>query len=84
MAPNPDQLEGLLEQVSEARWLQLWSRALDWLDSLGCLQGLAPGLARDLDPVLRSPSTRRLRWRQRTQALRGKVVNRLPVWLQRG
>ena len=82
--PNPDQLEGLLEQVSEARWLQLWSRALDWLDSLGCLQGLAPGLARDLDPVLRSPSTRRLRWRQRTQALRGKVVNRLPVWLQRG
>ena len=82
--PKPDQLEGLLAQVSEVRWLQRWSETLDWLDSLGCIQGLAGGVDQGADPVLRSPSSRRLRWTQRTQTLRGKVVNRLPVWLQSG
>ena len=48
---------------------------------MGQAPGLTTGLAADLNPVLRSPSTLRLRWRQRIQALRGKVVNRLPGWL---
>jgi hypothetical protein len=79
--PQPDQLEGLLEQVSEVRWLERWGQTLDWIDSMGQAPGLTPGLATDSNPVLRSPSTLRLRWRQRIQTLRGKVVNRLPGWL---
>ncbi len=79
--PQPDQVEGLLEQVSEVRWLERWSQTLAWLDSIGRASGLMPGLAKASDPVLRSPSTRRLRVHQRIQTLRGKVVNRLPVWL---
>ena len=76
--PTPEQTEALFEQVSEARWLERWAQTLDWIDSLD----LAPGLAQTSDSVLRSPSTRRLRWHQRIQALQRKVVDRLPGWLQ--
>ena len=79
--PQPDQVEGLLEQVSEVRWLERWGKTLDWINSMGGAPGRTPGLANASDSVLRSPSTLRLRWRQRIQTLRGKVVNRLPVWL---
>ena len=79
--PQPDQVEGLLEQVSEVRWLERWEKTLDWIDSMAGAPGRTPGLANASDSVLRSPSTLRLRWRQRIQTLRGKVVNRLPVWL---
>ncbi len=79
--PNPEQLEGLLGQVSEERWLQRWAETLDWIDSMGGAPGLRPGLANATDSGLRSPSTLRLRWRQRIQTLHRKVVNRLPVWL---
>lgn len=80
--PEPDQLKGLLDQVSEGRWLERWGKTLAWLDAIGRAPGLTPGLANASAPILRSPSTRRLRWRQRIQTLRGKVANRLPVWLQ--
>ena len=81
--PQPDQLEGLLEQMSEARWLERWGQTLAWMESIGLSSGLTPGLAKDSDTAtLRSPSTRRLRWHQRIQTLQSKVVNRLPGWLQ--
>ncbi len=79
--PQPNRVEDLLEQVSEGRWLERWSQTLAWLDSIGRAPGLMPCLANASDPVLCSPSTLRLRWRQKIQSLRGKVVNRLPVWL---
>ncbi len=81
--PNPEQIEVLLEQVSEARWLERWAQTLAWIDSIGLAAGLSPGLSQASDLVLRSASTRHLRWNQRIQLLRGKVVNRLPVWLRK-
>ena len=80
--PPPGQLEALLEQVSEVHWLGRWEQTLLWIDSIGLAAGLTPGFAKTSDLVLRSPSTRRLRWHQRIQTLQTKVVNRLPGWLQ--
>ena len=79
--PNPKELEALLEQVSESRWLERWAQTLAWIDSIDLAPGFPPRFSQASDQVLRSPSTRRLRVHQRIQTLRGKVVNRLPVWL---
>lgn len=70
-------LDVLLEDVSETVWLQRWQATLNQLDALaerGAL-GLNPSGS------LTSPSTRRLRWGQRGERLRNKMVNRLPGWL---
>jgi glycosyltransferase involved in cell wall biosynthesis len=80
--PPQDKLEALLEQVSEVHWLERWGQTLSWIDSIGLAAGLTPGSAKASDLVLRSPSTRRLRWHQRIQTLQRKVVNRLPGWPQ--
>ncbi|WP_255441146.1 glycosyltransferase [Synechococcus sp. HK01-R] len=75
--PDAATLAALLEEVSEARLLERWR------STLGQLQSLQANNAMGLNPAysLRSPSTRRLRWSQRFDRLRGKVVNRLPGWL---
>jgi len=76
---EPSALAALLEDASEARWLQRWQVTLRQLDALrvnGAL-GLHP------EESLQSPSTRRLRWSQRLDRLRGRVANRLPGWLRR-
>ena len=76
--PDALTLAALLEDVTEARWLERWRATLSQLESLAEHQALG------LDPVasLTSPSTRRLRWTQRGERLRSKVVNRLPGWLR--
>ena len=74
--PDPLMIESLLEESSEARWCERWGKVLSQLDDLGAHGAL--GLASPL--VLRSPSTPRLRWAQRWDRLRGKMVNRLSVW----
>ena len=68
----------VLENVTEARWLERWRATLSQLEALAERQALG------LDPAasLTSPSTRRLRWGQRGERLRSKVVNRLPGWLR--
>lgn len=75
--PDAAALDVLLEDVSEAVWLQRWQATLIQLDALaerGAL-GLNPSGS------LTSPSTRRLRWGQRAERLRSRMVNRLPGWL---
>jgi hypothetical protein len=74
--PPPSVLESLLAEVSEERWLETWQRTLEQLEQLQAHHALG------LDPAatLRSPSTRRLRWQQRLDRLRGKVADRLPGW----
>lgn len=77
--PQPSVLESLLAEVSEERWLDHWQRTLEQLEQLQAQNALG------LDPAaaLRSPSTRRLRWEQRLDRLRGKVADRLPGWPRR-
>ncbi len=77
--PQPSVLESLLTEVSEERWLDNWERTLEQLEQLQAQNALG------LDPAaaLRSPSTRRLRWEQRLDRLRGKVADRLPGWPNR-
>ena len=74
--PSPSTIEGLLADASEARWCKRWRAVLLQLDDLA-VHG-AMGLASA--HVLRSPSTRRLRWTLRWSRLRGKVANRLSGW----
>jgi hypothetical protein len=74
--PGAESLEALLVESSEARWCERWGEILAQLNDL-ILHG---AMSQTSDMVLRSPSTRRLRWSQRQDRLRGKVVNRLSGW----
>ena len=74
--PDPLTIEALLEEYSESRWCERWSRVLSQLDDLAAHGAL--GLSSQL--LLRSPSTRQLHWSQRWDRLRGKVANRLSGW----
>ena len=74
--PGAESLEALLVESSEARWCERWNEILAQLNDLvrhGAMSQMS-------ELVLRSPSTRRLRWSQRQDRLRGKVVNRLSGW----
>ena len=75
--PDAATLDGLFAEVAEQRWCERWAQVLTQLEDLR-VHG-AMGLS--ADAVLRSPSTRRLRWMQRWDRLQSKVANRLPGWL---
>ena len=74
--PAVETLDALLAESSQSNWCQLWSAILAQLNDL--YTNRASGLTSEL--VLRSPSTRRLRWSQRGDRLRAKVVNRFSGW----
>ena len=74
--PAAETLDALLAESSESSWCLRWSRILAQLSDLRAHGAL--GLTSD--SVLSSPSTRRLRWLQRRDRLRAKVVNRLSGW----
>ncbi len=79
--PDPDILDCLLSDHSEAIFCDRWRLVLDYLDGQEELGGLG------LDPqhALRSASTRRLRWQARLKKIKSLLAtgaNRLPGWLR--
>ena len=74
--PDSLKIEQLLLDCSEQRWCERWRVVLSQLDELGAEGAMGLGSQR----VLRSPSTRRLRWVQRWDRLREKGANRLSGW----
>ena len=75
--PDAVTLDGLLSEVAERRWCERWSHVLTQLEDLQVHGASGVSIA----AALRSPSTRRLRWRQRWDRLQSRVANRLPGWL---
>lgn len=71
--PADSTIEDLLSESSEARWCERWRAVLSQLDDLFVHGAMGLSSAH----VLRSPSTRRLRWTLRWDRLRDKVANRL-------
>ncbi|WP_186539314.1 glycosyltransferase [Synechococcus sp. BIOS-E4-1] len=71
--PAASTIEELLAESSEARWCERWRVLLSQLDDLVAHGAIGLSSAH----VLRSPSTRRLRWTLRWHRLRDKVANRL-------
>ncbi|WP_114993597.1 glycosyltransferase [Synechococcus sp. UW179A] len=71
--PAAATIEELLAESSEARWCERWRAVLSQLDDLVVHDAIGLSSAR----LLRSPSTRRLRWTLRWDRLRDKVANRL-------
>ena len=71
--PAASTIEELLADSSEARWCERWRVVLSQLDDLVAHGDMGLSSAR----VLRSPSTRRLRWTLRWHRLCNEVANRL-------
>ena len=75
--PDLSNLNSLLVEVSEERLIARWRVTLEEIDALQTRRAI--GL--EARQGLLSPSSRKLRWSQRANNLRAKVVDRLPGWL---
>ena len=75
--PDVSNLNSLLAEVSEERLTERWRVVLEEIEALQIRRAI--GL--EAGQGLISPSYRKLRWSQRANSLRAKVVDRLPGWL---
>ena len=74
--PDGSNLNSLLAEVSEERLTERWRVVLEEIEALQIRRAI--GL--EAGQGLISPSYRKLRWSQRANSLRAKVVDRLPGW----
>ena len=75
--PEGSTLNRLLSEVSEERLIDRWRVVLEEIEALQIRRAI--GL--EAGQGIISPSFRKLRWSQRVNSLRAKVVDRLPGWL---